>query len=153
MERAGPCLLLLFAAALAGCGSEPGSPDAGVGPTFSDMTGPTWQLVEMTHAGSSQAITKEVAITLRVEPNGRVQGRSAVNRYVAQMERDSQGRLSLTSGGAIASTRMAGPPDHMALETAYLATLNAVRTAALTEKGLTLTNDDGSETLVFRKGE
>ena len=139
MRSLGLVAVLLLASA---CGAQPPAEEGEAPMTLADVAGATWQLQSMTRGGTTTDIPKEVAITFRVEPNGRVSGRSAVNRYFLTMTMADDGTLALESGGAIGSTRMAGPPEHMALETQYLAALAAVTRAAKTDKTLTLTGTD-----------
>jgi heat shock protein HslJ len=152
MARALSLSILAFVLGLLGsaCGGQPSEPpDEAQQPS---LTGPTWHLREMTQAGTSVEVSKDVSITLRVDAAGQVSGRSAVNRYFGKLLYTDAGELAIGSGG-LGSTRMAGPPEHMELEKDYLETLARVRTVRRTEKTLTLSSPDGTYVLTFNAGE
>ena len=83
------------------------------------------------------------APTLRVDADGAVSGSSTVNRYTGRITPD--GPLVF---GPLASTRRAGPPEAMELESAYFAALGAA-SGATVETRLRLTDDHGAILLEF----
>ena len=85
-----------------------------------------------------------VEITARFA-GGTVAGRSGVNRYRADYELDGQ---SLRLGVA-ASTMMAGPPEAMAAESAFLTLLGGVQGARVVDATLELLDRDGAPILWF----
>ena len=143
------CLaLLLLAGSLSTCGGEAGSTHI----ALSDLSGPTWQLEKMKSDGAETEVPKEVLITLRVDASGKATGRSAVNRYFAKLNGGGSEPIQFSTG-AIGSTRMAGPPDHMKLESAYLSALARVRSGTRSDKSLILRSEDGSDVLEFVAGK
>ena len=149
LQQPHACLVILFlAGCLAGCGGD--APSSTL--ALSDLSGPTWQLAKMKVGGVDTELTKEVLITLRVDASRKVTGRSAVNRYFAQLNGGGSDPIQF-SLGTIGSTRMAGPPDHMKLESAYLRALGRVRVGERTDKSLILRSDDGSDVLEFVAGQ
>jgi heat shock protein HslJ len=143
------CLALLI---LAGCLGACGGEEASRHITLSELSGPTWQLERMKSGGTEAEVSKEVLITLRVDAGGQVTGRSAVNRYFAKLNGGGSEPIQFSTSG-IGSTRMAGPPDHMKLESAYLSALARVRSGTRRDTSLILRSEDGSDILEFVAGE
>ena len=139
-----------FALLLAGCGGE--SDSATDRMTIEQLSGPKWQLQQMTQAGKKTVIPRAVSITLRVEANGRLSGRSAINRYFGQLKELDDGSVSMDMG-AIASTRTAGPPERMALEQAYLSALTTCTRAKRGTDTLTLLSKNGTTVLEYKTAE
>lgn len=113
-------LLVLAAApvaALMACAQTP--------PPATPLDGTDWLLVELpgqvlpTAAGGVQRPSLRIA----GDPP-RVFGNTAVNNFVGTAQFDAAGALRF---GALATTRRAGPPAAMQVETAYLAVLERVR--------------------------
>jgi heat shock protein HslJ len=90
-------------------------------------------------------------ITLEVAEDGAVSGVSGVNRFMTRLETAdvSEGRLAFAPA---AGTRMAGPPEAMALEQAFLARLSAVTTFDVENGVLRLWAGD-NEALTFERAE
>ena len=84
--------------------------------------------------------------TLAVDSDGRVSGFSGVNRYTSALSPDDldQGLFSL---GPVATTRMAGPPEAMNLESRFLETLDKV--SAYSVQGDVLVLEDAREGLLY----
>ena len=89
-----------------------------------------WRCVRLVDAGGRQVDVTDRPPTLRIEPEGRASGFAGVNRYFADVTFGS-----VTSPpeplrfGPVGATRMAGPPERMALEGAFTAMLGTVRSA------------------------
>ncbi|MBU3683204.1 MAG: META domain-containing protein, partial [Phycisphaerales bacterium] len=81
-----------------------------------------WRCVRLVDAGGRQVDVTDRPPTLRIEPEGRASGFAGVNRYFADVTFGS-----VTSPpeplrfGPVGATRMAGPPERMALEGAFTA--------------------------------
>jgi heat shock protein HslJ len=83
--------------------------------------------------------------SLSVDAQGRVSGSSGVNRFHGALDPDGARVF-----GPLATTRRAGPPQAMALETAFL---NALGNAAFVEGGdgqVTLSGPDGGQLTLVR---
>jgi heat shock protein HslJ len=85
---------------------------------------------------------------LEVTPDGEVAGHGGVNRFGSRARTDGE-RLYL---GPVRSTRMAGPPEAMAAETAFLEALGAVATYAVESDRLELRDQDGAPLVRLRRG-
>ena len=84
--------------------------------------------------------------TLEILEDGSAAGVSGVNRYRTRLEL-SDGRLAF---GPTAGTKMAGPPEAMALESDFLARLDAVSTYQVEGDTLRLWAGD-NEALTFSR--
>lgn len=119
-------------------GATPATPPAA-------LTASTWQLATMGSARPASPEFQRIQMTL--DASGRASGHSGVNRFSAQT-RASDTRLSFE--GPV-STRMAGSPEAMALESDFLARLQ--RTASWRVEGdrLRLFDANGAELMSFNR--
>lgn len=108
-------------------------------PAPDDLDGTAWVLTRAHGLG----VPPGVAITARFE-GGRVGGSAGVNRYGAPVQVTGG---TLTVGDAL-TTCMAGPPDAMRAERAYLAALAAVRTWHVDPSGTLVLADGGGRPLL-----
>jgi heat shock protein HslJ len=89
-----------------------------------------WRCVRLVDAGGRHVDVTDRPPTLRIEPEGRASGFAGVNRYFADVT-----FFSVTHPpeplrfGPVGATRMAGPPERMALEEAFTSMLGTVRSA------------------------
>jgi heat shock protein HslJ len=86
--------------------------------------------------------------TISLTPEGGVSGQSGVNRYVTSIESE-QHAVNACRFDAIATSRMAGPPDAMAFEQRFLALLGQVRKLAVESDALRFESTEGDELLRF----
>jgi heat shock protein HslJ len=82
--------------------------------------------------------------TLRLD-NGHLSGYSGCNRYVGGYTLDGD-RLTV---GPIATTRMAGEPEALEAETAFLVALGAAARLVVSDGELVLADEEGRELLRF----
>ena len=75
-------------------------------------------------------------------------GKSAVNSYTTEFALDGE-KITLT---ALASTKMAGPEEDMAVENEYLQILNGANTISLNGDVLTITTASGTNLVYTFKG-
>ena len=97
-------------------------------------------------AATVTSVIKGTTITLKLEDGGRVGGSSGVNRYFGKAETGEEGEISF---GGMASTRRAGPPQHMKQESAYLKSLAEMVNYKISGNSLVLQNKDNSAQLYF----
>ena len=89
-----------------------------------------WRCVRLVDAGGTQVDVTDRPPTLRIEPDGRASGFAGVNRYFADVTFSSvTAPPEPLRFGPVGATRMAGPPERMALEEAFTAMLGTVRSA------------------------
>lgn len=108
-----------------------------------------WRLTFLQREGERVALAGEPAVTLSFDKNGMAAGRSFVNRYFGTATVSAGGRLSWN--GALGSTRMAGPPELMAREDAYLKALGLVTRWRVDGDTMTLDSEDGTILLRFAR--
>jgi heat shock protein HslJ len=106
----------------------------------------SWSLVAL-DGKPVEAVGKP--ITLEVAEDAAVAGVSGVNRFMTRLETAdlAEGRLAFAPA---AGTRMAGPPEAMALEQAFLERLSAVATFSVDDDVLRLWAGD-NEALTFER--
>ncbi|HSN53093.1 MAG TPA: amidohydrolase family protein [Candidatus Sulfomarinibacteraceae bacterium] len=106
----------------------------------------SWTLVAL-DGGPVEPVGKP--ITLEIAEDGAVAGVSGVNRFMTRLETADpiEGRLAFAPA---AGTRMAGPPEAMALEQTFLARLSTVTTYAVDGNTLRLWAAD-NEALTFAR--
>lgn len=105
-----------------------------------------WKLASYSVSDVMKDVPKTVGVYAEFKGE-KITGK-AVNSYSGSYEAKDDGGLTI---GEINATLMAGPPEAMAVETAYFAALQ--KTASYTSDGqqLTLYDKDGKELLVFVK--
>ena len=108
----------------------------------------TFLLVRMVVNSSNLALDPNSPITLSLAADGHVSGSAAINRYHGGYTLSNDGNFALT--GPLVTTRMAGPPELMALEDSFLGALGKVTALQPAEGGAALWNDDRSVLLEFR---
>ncbi len=111
-----------------------------------NLEGRTWQLVELDGRAVDEIPGLRVPTLLLDEQAGQAAGISGVNRYTTGYTLEES---SLTFG-EIASTRMAGPPEAMEFEQAFLNALQETTAWTLREGLLELSTRKGESTLRFR---
>jgi heat shock protein HslJ len=139
-------------AALAGCAgvgkdSDPAMINAA---NLDKLVDREWLLKTITVDGQRVIMHMDATQTVRFGSDGRVTGYAGVNRFGGAYTFSPEGTLNWPRGGLM-STRMAGPPELMEKEQAYLKGLPKTTRAIVASNGLQLQNDDGSTVLVFEQ--
>jgi putative lipoprotein len=149
----GLCVALL----LAGCAGLPAASTAApdppaaagegavrwtVAPALADTS---WELVSM--PGAALLVGMRGPLSLSVDQGGRVSGYSGVNRFGASARVEGD-RLRFSQALA---TRMAGPPEAMALEADFLGRLQRVTGWRIEADRLQLLEGSGSELMTLRR--
>ena len=99
-----------------------------------------WQLVKL----GEDKIPADAKITLSVTPEGKVSGATGVNRFFGGLAKEKM------LFGPLGMTRVAGPPEAMKREAAYVKALGEVTSLAIEKDQLTLSADDKPR-LVFER--
>ena len=107
--------------------------------TVDDLLGKEYSLTNMYEG-------KEV--TIAFSDTNMLGGKSAVNNYFTEFSLDGN-KIKLN---ALASTKMAGPEEDMAVETEYLQILNGADTISLDGDVLTITTASGTNLIYTFKG-
>jgi heat shock protein HslJ len=108
-----------------------------------------WHLVRMHADGVSAALRPASHVTLRIAGDGTASGSASVNRYRGTVTPTPDGVLRW--GGPLRSTQMAGAPELMEQERAFLAALLRTSRWRLDGDELALESADGSVRLLFRR--
>ena len=106
------------------------------------------RLSKMLVSGEAVPLPERPVITLQFVSETVLGGVSGVNRYFGGYFLDDEGRIRWDQPG-IATTRMAGPEDLMALEYSFLAALQMTERLAFQGREVVLSKEDGSVQLVF----
>ena len=121
-----------------GCGS-------GTGGAVTDPAALQGTWVAESFAGADDLVPADAEVTTELTlDDGQATGTGGVNRFMTSYEASEDGSISF---GAVASTRMAGPDNAMAQETAFLSALESAERFEIDDGRLVLT-DAGDNTLV-----
>lgn len=150
--RAAGWLACLAVAALAGCaGTGKDSGPAMITSTnLERAVDREWLLKNITVESQRVIMHVDATQTLQFGSNGRVSGYGGVNRFAGTYKFSPEGVLSFPAPGLV-TTRMAGPPEIMDKERAYLKGLSQATRAIVAKDGLQMQNEDGSTVLVFER--
>ncbi len=114
---------------------------------FKTIAGIQWILQKMTVDGKAIDLVGEKPFIQFDADENKVTGFASVNRFFGSVQIDKKGRVQWP--GPFGSTRMAGPPEQMKQEDAFLKALP--RTDRLSKAGINLcaASEDGKTELVF----
>lgn len=97
------------------------------------IDGVEWTCVELRDREGRPVALTDRPPTLLIGADGRASGFAGVNRYFAEAKLgNSNTTVMPLRCGPVGATRMAGPPERMALEQAYTAMLESARFAVVT---------------------
>jgi heat shock protein HslJ len=111
-----------------------------------DLLKTTWALVSITTDKGEAALPDQHGITLAIDENGRVSGKSGVNRYFGSVS-IVKGKLAWSPMGC---TMMAGEPEMMAAESLYLKSISQTTTYEI-DQGVVTFSDAATKTKVVMK--
>lgn len=96
------------------------------------IDGVEWTCVELRDRDGRPSALTDRPPTLLIGADGRASGFVGVNRYFAEASiGNTVNAVTPLRFGPVGATRMAGPPDRMALEQAYTTMLESVRSAVV----------------------
>jgi heat shock protein HslJ len=133
----GMCAAALTVAVLAAAGCSPEQPA---------LSGTSWRL---TGWGEATAIPDGVTITARFD-DSTLSGTSGVNSYAGDFEAGDDGSFA---AGPFAGTMMAGPPEAMEAEAAYLRRLEEAASWVVAESTLLLIDAEGQDSLTYTSSD
>jgi len=109
---------------------------------WSSLAGAPFTLASLTVKGKKLVLPASRRPTIQFGDNGAVSGMAGVNRYTTAAAVSGKDGIAWT--GPVAATKMAGPPEAMALENDFLQALEAVRKIELRDGKLKLASADGA---------
>jgi heat shock protein HslJ len=112
------------------------------------LEGADWQATEI--PGVDSVLPAEKGTATAVFKAGQVAGSGTVNRFFGSYETGPGNTIQVS---ALGSTEMAGPPEAMAQEAAYLAALQKAATYTATADTLTLMDKDGAKLIAYNAVE
>lgn len=125
---------------LCGCDSQSKSAI----PPITSLAGQNWICITL----DGVAVETQRPPTLIFDGSGRVNGFSGVNRFGGSVESANAGQLHF---GQMMSTKMAGPPEQMTLESSFLAALAGADRYSVTDTKLNIAA--GKTTTIQLKSE
>jgi heat shock protein HslJ len=84
--------------------------------------GAEWRLTDWIVNGARRQLVTDSHVTIAFDPSGKLSGNASINSFSGNFRFDADGRLLWPRAG-FTLTRMAGPPDLMAQERAFLDSL------------------------------
>ena len=114
-----------------------------------DIAGIEWQLKIMKVDNESIPLIKDTKNTFSCDENGKVAGIASINRYFGNFSLKEDGEILWSK--AFGMTRMAGPPELMKQEAAFMQALPQTSRMYLEASTLTLISKDESTALGFTK--
>jgi heat shock protein HslJ len=114
--------------------------------TPTDQSLSSWQgvelkLIRLVEQGKTLPLPTDRPITLQWDADGKIQGLGPVNRYFGAVSRLSDG--SILWQGALGSTRRAGSPEAMSLESDFFRSLTQTTEVRVSAQSLTLRSENG----------
>lgn len=116
---------------------------------FNDIVGIEWHLIKMTLNSDPIPLGENSKVIFSCSSEGEVAGLATINRYFGNLKLNEDGEIVWNK--AFGMTRMAGPPELMQQESAYMDALIKTSRMYLKEAKLVLRNKDRSYVLEFGK--
>ena len=114
-----------------------------------DITGIEWRLKKLITDNKSIPLIKDSKTTFSCDKEGKVAGVASINRYFGNFNLKENGDIVWNQ--AFGMTRMAGPPELMEQEAAFMHALPQTARMYLKASKLILISKDKSTTLEFAK--
>ena len=114
-----------------------------------DITGIEWHLTKVKMNNKSIALIEDSKNTFSCDKKGKVTGVATINRYFGNFNLKENGEIVWSN--AFGMTRMAGPPELMKQEAAFMQALPQTSRMYLEASTLTLISKDESTALEFTK--
>jgi heat shock protein HslJ/uncharacterized protein YecT (DUF1311 family) len=106
-----------------------------------------WRLTDWIVNGVQRQVVADSNVTIAFDPSGKLRGNASINAFSGNFRFDAEGRLQWPRAG-FTLTRMAGPPDLMEQERAFLDSLR--RTVHYHADGQQLVLESPNRTVVLR---
>lgn len=120
--------------------------EANTGKKPEDLLKTSWTLVSITTDKGEATLPKQHGITLTIDENGRISGKSGVNQYFGSISMVKE----KISWGQMGATEMAGPPEKMEAESLYVKSLSQTTTYQIAQDVLTFSDAATKTKVVFK---
>ena len=114
-----------------------------------NIVGLEWHLIKMTLNSDPIPLVENSKVTFSCSSEGEVAGLATINHYFGNLKINEDGGIIWNK--AFGMTRMAGPPELMKQESAYMDALTKTSRMYLNDSKLELRNKDRSYVLEFVK--
>lgn len=114
------------------------------------LQGAELRLIRLIDSGRLVKLGDGQPVSLRLAPDGKVNGRAPVNRFFGRFEFGFDGTIKWPLA-ALGTTRMAGSPADMKLENQFFQTLTATTRLQVSDKAVRFENNDHSMVVEFEK--
>jgi heat shock protein HslJ/uncharacterized protein YecT (DUF1311 family) len=112
--------------------------------------GTEWRLTDWIVNGAPRQLVADSNVTIAFDPSGKLSGNASINSFSGSFRFDANGRLQWPRAG-FALTRMAGPPELMAQERAFLESLRRTVNYHADGQQLVLESANKSVVLTFTR--
>ena len=109
-----------------------------------------WRLDRLVRDNDEFELPDGYRATVRLDDDGRVSGKGAVNAFSGQYKLRPGGKIEWTQNGLFI-TRTSGLDEHAGVDQLFIDALERVSRAGLGQDGLVLRNEDGSIVLTFTR--
>ncbi|MGH6630078.1 MAG: META domain-containing protein, partial [Burkholderiales bacterium] len=123
-------------------------PPAAANSQASVRRGAEWRLTDWIVNGVPRQLVADSNVTIAFAPSGKLSGNASINYFSGNFRFDAEGRLEWPRAG-FTMTRMAGPPELMAQERAFLESLRRTVHYHADGQQLVLESANGSIVLTF----
>ena len=113
-----------------------------------NVYGTDWRLTRLVRDRKDIPLPAGYTATLRLDVDGRVSGKGAVNAFAGEYQLKSQGRIEWAQHGFL-TTRTSGPVEFGAIDQLFIDALERATRAGLAQANLVLRNEDASIALTF----
>ena len=120
--------------------------EANAGKKPEDLLKTSWTLVSITTDKGEASLPNQHGITLVIDEQGRISGKSGVNQYFGSVSM-VEGKISW---GQMGCTEMAGPPERMEAESLYVKSLSQTTTYQIAQNVLTFSDAATKTKVVFK---
>jgi heat shock protein HslJ len=154
LPRTAACLAAGLLAVVAGCASSDSDATRGFHPATPDsvaaLAKAELRLTKLVADGAEVALPEDPPITMRFGGDGKIGGRSAVNRYFGSYEWAGDGAIRWPGSG-LGMTRMAGPAPAMELESKFSRALTGTTRLLTSTNGARFESGDAKQALEFTR--
>jgi len=133
---------------LASASAEQAAAETAAPDPADSVYGTDWRLARLVRDRKDVALPAGYTATLRLDVDGKVSGKGAVNAFAGEYQLKSQGRIQWAQHGFL-TRRTSGPVEFGAIDLLFIDALERATRAGLAQASLVLRNEDASIALTF----